>query len=157
MMACNSQVTNKEEQEMSFEGGCLCGAVRYQGETQIASAHCHCDDCRKSSGTRHCSHMAVAEEGFRVTGQVRFYDAPADSGNIVSRGFCPTCGSAVYSKNSGMAGMVFLRASSLDDPEVFQPQIVVYGKRAPSWDPVASGLLVFEAMPPPAAMPDMST
>ena len=140
-----------------LDGGCMCGGIRYRvdGRHDYAGI-CHCDDCRKSSGTGHCSHMAVAEEGFSVTGQVRFYDAPADSGNIVSRGFCPTCGSAVYSKNSGMAGLVFLRASSLDDPEVFQPQIVVYGKRAPSWDPVAAGLPVFEAMPPPAAMADMS-
>ena len=142
---------------MSFSGGCLCGAVRYQGETKIAGGHCHCNDCRKSSGSGHCSHMVVPEDGFSLTGEVRFYDAPADSGNLVSRGFCPTCGSAVYSKNSGMPGMVFVRASSLDDPEVFLPQMIVYTKRAPSWDRMDPGLPAFEDMPPPAAMPDMST
>ena len=141
---------------MSFNGGCLCGAVRYQGETQIAGGHCHCIDCRKSSGTGHCSHMAVTAEGFSLTGEVRFYDAPADSGNIISRGFCPTCGSAVYSRNSGMPGLVFLRASSLDDPEVFQPQMIVYAKRAASWDRMDPDLPSFEAMPPPSAMPDVS-
>jgi hypothetical protein len=79
---------------------------------------------------------------------LRFYDAPADSGNIVSRGFCPTCGSAIYSSNSAMPGMIFLRASSLDDPEVFQPQMVVYTKRAPSWNVIAGALPSFAAMPP---------
>ena len=99
--------------------------------------------------------MAVPEGAFRTTGEVRFYDAPADSGNMISRGFCPTCGSAVYSRNSGMPGLVFVRASSLDDPEVFQPELVVYTKRAPSWDRVDPKLPAFEGMPPPQKVSDI--
>ena len=72
---------------MEFSGGCLCGAVRYEGSEQKGGGHCHCIDCRKSSGTGHCSHMVVPEDSFRVTGEVRFFDRPADSGNMVSRGF----------------------------------------------------------------------
>ena len=139
-----------------FTGGCLCGAVKYEsGSEPVAAAHCHCIDCRKSSGTGHCSHMAVPEQAFTVTGDVKFYDAPADSGNTVSRGFCPTCGSAIYSRNSGMPGVVFPRASSLDDPEVFKPRLVVYAKRAPSWDRLDPSLPSFDGMPPPEDMPDM--
>jgi hypothetical protein len=84
-------------------------------------------DCRKSSGTGHCTHVVIPED---VTGAVTFYDRPADSGNIVRRGFCPTCGSPVYSKNLGMPGVVFPRASSLDDPEIAKPQMVVYATSA---------------------------
>ncbi|MGI9507890.1 MAG: GFA family protein [Geminicoccaceae bacterium] len=134
----------------TFQGGCLCGAVRYEGSDPKGGGHCHCIDCRKSSGTGHCSHMAVAESSFQVTGEVRFYDAPTDAGNTVSRGFCPTCGSAIYSTNSSTQGMVFVRASSLDDPDVFTPRMVVYTKRAPSWDLVDPSLPSFEEMPPPA-------
>lgn len=140
---------------MRFQGGCLCGAVRYEGSEQKGGGHCHCIDCRKSSGTGHGSHMVVPEAAFQVTGEVRFFDAPADSGNMVSRGFCPTCGSPIYSTNSGMAGMVFVRASSLDDLEVFAPQMVVYTKRAASWDGVDPALPSFEAMPPPADVAEM--
>jgi len=132
-----------------FSGGCLCGAVRYESDAgALLAGHCHCIDCRKSSGTGHCSHLRLPEESLRVTGELRFFDAPADSGNIVSRGFCPTCGSPIYSTNSAMRGMVFVRASSLDDPEVFNPQMVVYAKRAPSWDRIAGSLPSFEGMPP---------
>lgn len=139
-----------------FTGGCLCGAVRYEsGSAPVAGGHCHCVDCRKSSGTGHCSHVVAREEGFTVTGELKFYDNPADSGNVVSRGFCPTCGSAVYSTNSGMPGMVFPRASSLDDPEVFQPQMIVYASRAPSWDRMDESLPAFDTMPAPENMPDM--
>lgn len=137
-----------------FSGGCLCGAVRYESTSEsVAAGHCQCIDCRKSSGSGHCSHMVVPEPAFRVTGEVRFYEAPADSGNIVGRGFCPTCGAPVYSVNSGMPGVVFPRASSLDDPEVFKPQMVVYAARAVSWDHLDPALPKFDTMPPQEDMP----
>tara|TARA_R110002073_G_scaffold92783_5_gene217335 strand:- start:8176 stop:8619 length:444 start_codon:yes stop_codon:yes gene_type:complete len=131
-----------------FTGGCLCGAVRYESAVapQLA-AHCHCVDCRKSSGTGHCTHLVIPEAGFTATGRVKFYDRPADSGNVVSRGFCPNCGSAVYSTNSGLQGMVFPRASSLDDLEVARPTMSVYASRAASWDPVDPNLPSFSEVP----------
>lgn len=131
-----------------FEGGCLCGEIRYHSahDPQVVG-HCYCVDCRKSSGTGHCTHLVVPEEGFTHSGTVRFYDRPADSGNIVSRGFCPNCGSAVFSRNSGMPEVVFPRASSLDDPELITPQMIVYASRAPSWDHMDPILPAFAEMP----------
>ena len=140
---------------MSFTGGCLCEAVRYEGREQKGGGHCHCLDCRRTSGTGHGSHMIVPEPAFSMTGELRFYESSADSGNIVSRGFCPNCGSAIYSTNSGMPGLVFVRASSLDDPEVFRPQLVVYTKRAASWDRMDLALPAFPEMPPPQDLPDV--
>ena len=133
-----------------FEGGCLCGAVRYKSSAApLICAHCHCEDCRRTSGTGHGSHLAVPAEAFSITGEVKFYDRPADSGHIVSRAFCPNCGSAVYSGNREMGTFVFIRASSLDDLEVFKPMAVVYTKRAASWDRQDPTLPSFEEMPPP--------
>ena len=131
-----------------FKGGCLCGAVRFESVTdpQIV-AHCHCTDCRKSSGTGHCTHIVIPASAFTVSGKVTFYDHPADSGNVVSRGFCPTCGSAIYSKNTGIPGVVFPRASSLDDPNAVTPQMVVYASRAATWDYVDPALPAFAEMP----------
>lgn len=132
---------------MAITGGCLCGRVRYEFGEESGGGHCHCIDCRKSSGTGHCSHMIVPEPSFSVRGEVKFFDKPADSGNMVSRGFCPNCGSALYSLNAGMPGVVFVRASSLDDPEVFKPQMVVYTNRAASWDHMDRSLPGFVGMP----------
>ncbi len=138
---------------MSISGGCLCEAVRYECEQEAGGGHCHCIDCRKTSGTGHCSHMIVPEDAFAVRGEVRFFDKPADSGNMISRGFCPTCGSAVYSTNDGMPGLVFVRASSLDDPNEFKPQMIVYTDRAAAWDHMDSELPRFEGMPQQQDMP----
>lgn len=131
-----------------FTGGCLCGAVRFKStaDPQFVG-HCHCVDCRRTSGTGHSTHLAVPEHAFSVTGAVTFYDRAADSGNIVKRGFCGTCGSPVYSKNSAMPGVVFPRASVLDDPEIAKPQMIVYASRAPSWDHMNPALPAFATMP----------
>lgn len=132
-----------------FRGGCLCGAVRYEGDAEpMLTGHCHCLDCRKSSGTGHCTHMAVADTGFALTGAVKHYERPADSGNMVTRTFCPECGSPLYSRNAAMPGLVFIRASSLDDPEIAVPGMVVFASRAPSWDRTGGDLPTFDTMPP---------
>lgn len=134
---------------MTFTGGCLCGAVRYSCSAEPAMAgHCHCEDCRRSSGSGHCSHLGAPEAGVAVSGEVKGYARPADSGNVVTRYFCPTCGAPVFSTNSAMPGMMFLRASSLDDPEVFKPQLHVYVSRAASWDRPHGELPAFDTMPP---------
>ena len=90
----------------------------------------------------------VPEVAFRLTGSPSTYERRADSGNLVVRAFCGVCGSAVYSTNAGMPGTVFVRASSLDDPERFVPGMVVYASRAPSWAVLDSKLASFSEMPP---------
>ena len=98
--------------------------------------------------------MIVPEAAFTLTGSVKSFEKPADSGNMVNRRFCPTCGSPIYSTNSGMPGVVFVRVSSLDDLEAFKPQMVVYTNRAASWDHMDPGLPAFALMPKPEDMPE---
>lgn len=137
----------------AIRGGCLCGEVRYEARAEQGGGHCFCTDCRRASGTSHGSHMIVAADDFSVDGEVRFFEKTADSGNAVRRGFCPRCGSAVYSTNAGMPGMAFVRASSLDDPEAFTPAMAVYTSRAPRWAELDPELPAFAEMPAPEQMP----
>jgi hypothetical protein len=132
-----------------FSGGCLCGAVRYECSAEpLAGGHCQCLDCRKTSGTGHSSHVVVPRAAVTVAGEVTLYDRPADSGRMVTRAFCPRCGSPVYSLNAALPDHLFLRASSLDDLELFTPQMVVYASRGASWDHLDPALQRFETMPP---------
>lgn len=142
----------------NLKGGCLCGNVTYEtdAEPQVVG-HCHCVDCRKTSGTGHGTHVGLPEAALRVKGEMKFYDHPADSGHVVSRGFCGNCGSAILSRNSAMTGMAFVRASSLDDPNSVTPQMIVYASRAPTWDKMDPALPSFAEMPedgPAAAVAD---
>lgn len=131
-----------------FSGRCLCEQVHYRCDADpMLAGHCHCVDCRKSSGSGHCTHVIIPETRFQAEGVLRWYDHPADSGHIVSRGFCPTCGCPIASRNSGMPGIVAVRASSLDDPEVARPRMIVYASRAPSWDVMDDALPCFPGAP----------
>jgi hypothetical protein len=134
--------------ETSINGGCLCGAVRYAITAKPAVVgNCYCVDCRKTSGTSHGTHAAYPDAGVDIAGELKFFDKPADSGNVVSRGFCPNCGSAVYSTNSSMPGMTFVRVSSLDDPDAISPNLTVYASRAPSWAMVDESQPIFAEDP----------
>lgn len=141
-----------------FSGGCLCGAVRYTSAAEpMLTGHCQCIDCRKSSGSGHCTHVVVPAAGFAVTGAVSVYERPADSGNLVGRAFCPVCGSALYSRNDAMPELAFVRASSLDDPDIAVPQMLVYASRGPKWDHVDPALPRFATMPeggPQSVLPE---
>lgn len=132
----------------SINGGCLCGAVRYSGSADpVVAIKCYCTDCRKSSGTGHAAHLGVPKMGVAMSGKCTEHSCQADSGNTTTRGFCPTCGVCIYSANSAMPDVIFLRASSLDDVALFEPQISVYASRAPIWDPVSDKIPAFPAMP----------
>jgi hypothetical protein len=128
-------------------GGCLCGKVRYElTGPQLFGGFCYCLDCRKQSGS-HSASMAVPEAALKITGETCEYSTMGDSGNPVTRVFCPTCGSAIISKGA-RAGVVMLKAGTLDDPEGFKPMASIYTSRAPSWDPPRPGLPAFPEMPP---------
>lgn len=135
----------------SFTGRCLCGAVRYEcSATPLMAGHCQCEDCRRSSGTGHGSHLAVPASSLRLEGTLTRYERTADSGNVVTRAFCPVCGAPILSTNAAAPELTFLRASSLDDLDVFQPIAVVYASRAASWDKLDPALMHFDTMPPMA-------
>lgn len=132
------------EDTTGLAGRCLCGAVSFQiSAAPNAVLHCCCEDCRRSGGTGHSSHIVIHESAFSLTGDVTFFAHQADSGNTVTKAFCGTCGSQTYSTNSGYPGAVFPRASVLDDPELVQPQMVVYASRAVSWDKLDERLPAF--------------
>lgn len=133
----------------SYSGGCACGAVRYNCSAEpMMPGHCQCINCRKFSGTGHGSLFAVPKPTLELSGEMKFYTVTTDTGNQSSRGFCRECGSPVINRNTGFPEMEFIHAASLDDPERFQPSLVVYTSSGLSWDKVDDALPSFEKMPP---------
>jgi len=133
----------------AFSGKCLCGAVQYKGDAEpVFAGNCHCTDCRKVSGGGHASVMAVPDAAVEITGEVKAYTLKADSGATVMHHFCPTCSTQIYHTSSSMDGMVMVIATSLDDPEIFQPQMSVFASSAVSWDQPKADIPQFPKMPP---------
>lgn len=75
-------------------GSCLCGAVRFEvtGELHPPDA-CHCTMCRKVSGHFWAS-TDVPDGRFSIEGAERL--TWYQSSPKVRRGFCATCGSALF-------------------------------------------------------------
>ncbi len=136
------------ESNLPITGGCACGTVRYQSSAQpMMSGVCHCRQCQLSSGAGSLANLMFAKEALQVDGEVAFREYVADSGNKVRHSFCGECGSPLFGKSEGMPG-VAVRAGSLDDPSLFQPQFHVYAANALPWDGVPDGVHAFEGMPP---------
>jgi hypothetical protein len=75
---------------MSWEGGCLCGAVRYQSAASPRTAgYCHCRMCQRASGGAFGVFAVFAAATFQFTrGAPRLYRSSA----WAERGFCADCG-----------------------------------------------------------------
>src|ERR1043166_5442469 len=53
--------------DKKIRGSCLCGAVRFEVEPPFSRAgHCHCERCRKHSGTAVCTQARIRKERFRL-------------------------------------------------------------------------------------------
>src|SRR5215813_12254382 len=118
-----------------FSGGCACGAIRYECAAAPAfSWNCHCRDCQRASGSAFCPVLYVPRTALTISGKSRYYEVKAESGNRVSRGFCPHCGSPVFIQAELVPELQGLWAASLDHPSLFQPQVHVWTDSAQPWD-----------------------
>ena len=104
-------------------GGCLCGAVRYEYSGEVGPAgYCHCQDCRRTSGSAFGVSVRAEAARFRiVAGVPKTFTKTADSGRPVTRCFCPDCGSPLYTLPPAHPEIVFIKAGSLDNPELVRP------------------------------------
>lgn len=136
----------------SYAGGCACGAVRFETMAQpIFENHCQCRDCRKRSGTGHGSYLTFAARAdVTVTGRAADWRVVGDSGTEKIHSFCPICGTPVYLTFAAMPQLIAVHASSLDDPDRFNPTVVTYASRALAWDAMDPVLPRFETVPPGA-------
>ncbi|MDZ7952067.1 GFA family protein [Nostoc sp. DedQUE09] len=131
-----------------FTGGCLCGSVRYECLAEpIRMVNCHCRDCQRATGGAYASGLLVPQSAVTVTGDIKYYDVIGDSGSLVGRGFCPKCGSRLFSKPP-IAELLGIMAGSLDDPSWFQPAMDIYTASAQPWDYMNPDLPKFAKMPP---------
>ena len=114
-----------------IEGGCLCGAVRYQiTENPLLVEYCHCSMCRKSTGSPVVVWMDVARKDLTwAKGNPASY--PSSPG--ISRGFCATCGSTLTFDNSANADKISLTAATLDDPAPYAPKHHIYAADQLPW------------------------
>jgi hypothetical protein len=116
-------------------GGCLCGQVRFLIDAEpVAARMCWCRDCQRIASGSATVNVLFPEAAVTFSGEITTIERIADSGNIVERGFCPKCGSQIYSRTLSPEGLPMrIRAGTLDDPELMAPQAIIWTDSAPRW------------------------
>ena len=119
--------TRDYEQMSGFTGKCLCGAVSYTVHAEpLVTINCHCEDCRRSTGAVFGTNVMVPEDRVEMKGTLGRYTHTADSGNTMTKMFCPACGSLVAGTSSGRHNVLSIRAGTIDDPGVIEPAVNVF-------------------------------
>jgi hypothetical protein len=136
------------------QGQCLCGAVRFVARAKpVRMAQCHCRDCQRVSGAGHTSNALFEVADVEITGKTSSFEVKADSGNALTRHFCPTCGSRVFATNTGRPDMIVIPAGTFDDSSWFRPQAVLYTRTRRGWDTADDTVPEFMAMSPAPPLP----
>jgi hypothetical protein len=131
-----------------LSGSCLCGALRFAtAAAPLFQGLCQCTDCRKV-GSGHYAAIGLPADAVKISGKFTSYGKRGDSGKMIYRHFCPTCGSMVFDQGEAFAGVTIVNGALLDDPSRFKPGSVIYTKSACPWDHMDPALPKFEAMPP---------
>jgi hypothetical protein len=132
----------------TITGGCLCGKVRYSADVEPAFVGlCHCHDCQKFTGSAFAVVIALPMSAIRVTGTLKGFTKPGDSGKPIERSFCPECGSSVMDKAEAMPGVVMVTAGTLDNASWVKPTTQVYCASSQPWVQLGGEMKNFDKIP----------
>ncbi|WP_298817446.1 GFA family protein [uncultured Roseibium sp.] len=107
-----------------FEGGCLCGKVRFVASGKpYRVGLCHCMDCRKQHGALFHASAVFPEDAVIIEGDVK---------EFAGRYFCPECGSSVYSRT---LDEIEVNLGALDAPDQLTPTYELWTIRRENWLP----------------------
>lgn len=141
-----------------FEGGCLCGAVKFRAAgPSLFVAHCHCRWCRAAHGAAFVTWVGVRDDGFTLVDgddALRWFDSSAQS----RRGFCGHCGTTMLYLSLLCPGEVHIARATIASPVDREPKAHVFVDQAVAWvtlgDDLARyattdpALAKFQAVPP---------
>ena len=122
----------------SFEGGCLCGKVRFRVTSPPTdSGYCHCRMCQQNSGAPVVAWVTFPAEHFSwLEGEPGVYASSARA----TRRFCTHCGSYLQFASTELVGEVSVNTASFDDPAAFPPRKHIFTGSRVEWFQTADDL-----------------
>jgi hypothetical protein len=133
-------------------GQCLCGAVRYRiTAAPITARACWCRLCQYLAGGSSMVNACFPRDAITIEGPLSDFRSIADSGNVMHRRFCPTCGTPMFSEAESRPHLIFVRMGTLDDRELVRPAITIWAAEAPSWACIDERIPRIDGQPPPPA------
>ena len=133
---------------MSFTGGCLCGAIRFEISSKYLNAmKCYCEMCRKAHGGAYSTHIVVRPERIAWIKGADTLTAYKSSENGF-REFCPACGTHI--KIHGQTGddTIAIPAGTVDG----KPEVTLLGHMFTAdlvpWHQITDDLPAHSGWPP---------
>lgn len=131
----------------SKTGQCHCGEVKFSVEGEpLRAAMCHCNACRRISGTGHAVNVFFKADQVTIQGKPSVYEMTADSGNTRHRHFCGTCGSRLFSNGPNNPEILGIAVGTFDNSDWYKPDIIVYNSERPAWDVMDPNVKTHEQM-----------
>ena len=126
-----------EDQIMSgtteqFEGGCLCGAVRFVATGLPKGVYwCHCQSCRRHTGAPASVFVAFERAAYTVTkGEITKFDSTPGR---TRRGFCARCGSTLTCESARLSTETHFPVGAFDRAAELQPTRHVFPEERLAW------------------------
>ena len=131
-----------ENQKLS--GSCLCGVVQYKVTgTPVRFYHCHCERCRKATGTGHATNIMIkADKVEWLKGEESVLRYKVPEAERFTNTFCQICGSRLP-RFDDILGMVILPAGSLDQEISINPEARIFWESRAKWSCGGDGLPVY--------------
>jgi hypothetical protein len=131
---------------MKIQGGCLCGAMRYEVDGPLTDVNnCHCSMCRRFHGAAFSTYAKVRPEHFRWLSGGDLLNIYETSPGI-GWASCRICGSSLGVPARGLLREITL--GSLDtDPGVRPAEHIFAGSKA-AWFEITDTLPQHDAWPP---------
>lgn len=134
--------------EQNYSGSCLCGVVRFQFKgPATAFRYCHCERCRKATGSAHAANLFVPEAQFAWhAGEERVtrYDLPEARRFAVW--FCSECGTRVPHKIRDR-GDYLVPAGAVDGALGMRPDAAIFWASRADWYVAPGELPTHDAYP----------
>ena len=131
-------------------GRCYCGTVRFSFPAEpIAVRACWCRDCQYLSSGNASVNAIFRSEGFELEGSISRYVSTADSGSVMTRSFCPACGTQLFSEAADRPHLMVVRIGALDNREIGGPASFIWTASAPGWAHIDPNLPNCEGQPAP--------
>jgi hypothetical protein len=122
-------------------GTCSCGKLQVVVEGEpVRVSMCHCDACQRRTGSAFGVQARFPRKLVTIEGEASRFVRIAESGNRITYGFCPACGSTVFWDGTGFPDLIAVAIGSFADPGFPAPRHSVFEAKRHRWALAAGDL-----------------
>lgn len=118
-------------------------------EAPLGARYCWCRVCQYLGAGTGAVSALFRKADVAVSGPLSDYVCKADSGATMHRRFCARCGAGVFSEAEERPTFIFVRAGTLDDPNLAAPVATIGTRSAPKRACFDLDIPQVEGQPPP--------